>query len=125
MCWMKSTSDRGTAQQPISLVLAVAGVIMGVAFPVVSIGGRIAGVLPIALIGAAGGLLVIGGVFFLCPADVGMPVLVILMFAVMFTSRQIGGIWLILIPSFVASAFGSAVLGGHLRFLRWRAVRRR
>jgi len=122
---MKSTTDRGTAQQPIALVVSVAGVIMGVVFPVVSVGDRVAGVLPIALIGTAGGLLIIGGVFCLCPASVGSPVLVILMLAVIFTSRQIGGTWLILIPSFIASAFGSAVLGGHLRFLRLRAARGR
>jgi hypothetical protein len=122
---MKSTSDRGTAQQLIALVVAVAAVIMGVAFPVVSAGDRVAGVLPMALIGTAGGLLIIGGVFCLCPASVGTPVLVVLMLAVIFTSRQIGGIWLILIPSFILSAFGSAVLGGHLRSLRWRAPRGR
>jgi hypothetical protein len=86
---------------------------------------RVAGVLPIALIGTAGGLLIIGGVFSLWPASVGSPVLVILMLAVIFTSRQIGGTWLILIPSFIASAFGGAVLGGHLRSLRWRAPRGR
>jgi hypothetical protein len=88
---MKSTTDRGTAQQPIPLVVSVAGVVMGVVFPVVSVGERVAGVLPIALIGIAGGLLIIGGVFYLWPASVGSPVLVVLMLAVIITSRQIGG----------------------------------
>ncbi|WP_181421548.1 hypothetical protein [Curtobacterium sp. MCBD17_030] len=93
--------------------------------PVVSVGSRVAGILPIALIGTAGGLLIIGGLLCLCPASVGSPVLVILMLAVIFTSRHIGGTWLIRIPSFIPSTFGSAVLGGHLRSLRWRAPRGR
>lgn len=51
--------------------------------------------------------------------------LVISMIALMFISRQIGGIWLVLIPSYILSAFGSAVLGGHLRSLRTREATRR
>jgi hypothetical protein len=117
--------DSGSFQQPIALLFASGVVLAGGLFPVLSVGDRVAGVLPVALIGAAGGLIFIGGVFYLCRASIGTPVLVISMIALMFFSRQIGGIWLILIPSYVLSAFGSAVLGGHLRFLRTRDARRR
>ncbi|QWS33557.1 hypothetical protein [Curtobacterium aetherium] len=96
-----------------------------VIFPVLSVGDRVGGALPVALIGAAGGVILIGGVFCLCRASIGTPVLVISMLALMFVSRQIGGIWLLLIPSYILSAFGSAVLGGHLRFLRTRGAKRR
>jgi len=122
---MNSTADRGTAQQPIALVAAAIGVVLAVLFPVVSVGGRVSGVLPIALIGAGAGLLIMGAVFYFCPASIGMPVLVVSMLALIFISRQIGGTWLVLIPSFILSSFGSAVLGGHVRFLRKKIARGR
>lgn len=122
---MSRTVESGSFQQPIALVFASVAVVAGVLFPVLSVGDRVDGVLPVALIGAAGGLILIGGVFCLCRASIGTPVLVISMIALMFFSRQIGGIWLVLIPSYILSAFGGAVLGGHLRFLRARDAKRR
>lgn len=122
---MRLKLDSGASQQPSALVLASVAVLAGVLFPVLSVGDRVDGVLPVALIGAAGGLIFIGGVFYLCRASIGTPVLVISMIALMFFSRQIGGVWLILIPSYILSAFGSAVLGGHLKHVRTRDAKRR
>lgn len=122
---MSSKPESGTFQQPIALVFASVAVLAGVLFPVLSVGDRVDGVLPVALIGAAGGLIFIGGVFYLCRASIGTPVLVISMIALMFFSRQIGGIWLIFIPSYILSAFGGAVLGGHLKYVRTRDAERR
>ncbi|WP_181439575.1 hypothetical protein [Curtobacterium sp. MCBD17_032] len=121
---MKTPGDAGARQQPIALVAAVVAIVMGVLFPVLQIGDRVGGVLSVASEGVAGGILLVGGVFLACRAAVGGPVLVLSMLAVMFSSRQAGGVWLVLIPSHVLSAFGSATLGGHLRFLRARHLRR-
>jgi hypothetical protein len=122
---MRLKLDSGASQQSSALVLASVAVLAAVLFPVVSVGDRVGGVLPVALAGAAGGLIFIGGVSYFCRASIGTPVLVISMIALMFVSRQIGGIWLILIPSYILSAFGGAVLGGHLRHLRTRKAKRR
>ncbi|PZF15206.1 hypothetical protein DEJ25_00195 [Curtobacterium sp. MCPF17_011] len=121
---MKSREDAGTRQQPIALVAAAGAIVTGVLFPVLQIGGQLGGVLPIASVGVVGGMVLVGGVFFACRATVGGPVLVLSMLAVMFFSRQAGGVWLVLIPGYILSAFGSATLGGHLRFLRARRLRR-
>lgn len=60
---MSPKLDSGTFQQSSALVLASVAVLAAVLFPVISVGDRVGGVLPVALTGAAGGLIFIGGVF--------------------------------------------------------------